>query len=112
MPCHDEGMSSKTTLGHWKLGTIGCLGASWSEQLNDKELRGAPGSARGSERILVFWTISPARASSSATVWYAVKGLCKLFRTTVMHKSNTPYSSVFFRVLCVRCCCFVVVFSH
>ena len=44
-------MSSRTTRGYWKLGAIGGRGASWSEQLDDKELRGAPGSARESERI-------------------------------------------------------------
>ena len=60
-------MSSRTTRGNWKLGVIGCRGASWSEQLDDKELHGVPGSARGPERILVFSTKSPARASSSAT---------------------------------------------
>ena len=26
--------------GYWKLGAIGCRGASWSEQLDGKELRG------------------------------------------------------------------------
>ena len=66
-PCHNEGMSSGTTRGCWKLGEIGCPGVSWSEQLDDKELHKAPGSARESERILVFSTTSPARASSSAT---------------------------------------------
>ena len=74
-----------------------------SEQLDDKELHGAPGSARGSERILVFWTTSPARTSSSATERYAVKGLCKLCCTAVMNKSNTPYSSVFLQYS-VRSC--------
>ena len=58
-------------------GAIGCRGASWSEQLDGKELRGALGSAIGTERIPVFWTPS-AHPSSSATVWYDdFKGLCK-----------------------------------
>ena len=41
-----------------------CRGASWSEQLDDKEPHGAPSSARGSERIRVFWTSSPAHPFS------------------------------------------------
>ena len=54
MPGHDEGMPSKMAQGDWKLGAIACRGASWSEQLDDKELRGALGSAIGAEMILVF----------------------------------------------------------
>ena len=27
-PCQDKGMSSRTTRGYWKLGAIGCRGAS------------------------------------------------------------------------------------
>ena len=64
-PCHDKGMSSRTTRGYWKLGAIACRGASWGEQLDDKEPHGAPRSARGSERILILWTTSHARASLS-----------------------------------------------
>ena len=60
-------MPSMAARGYWKSGAIGCRGASWSEQLDDKELRGALGSAIGTERIPVFWT-SSAHASSSATV--------------------------------------------
>ena len=41
-PCQDKGMSSRTTRGYWKLRVIGCRGASWSEELNDKEIKGAP----------------------------------------------------------------------
>ena len=41
-PCQDEGMSSRTTRGYWKLGAIGCRGASWSKELDDKEPHGAP----------------------------------------------------------------------
>ena len=81
--------------GYWKLGAIGCRGASWSEQLDDKKLRGALGSAIGAERIPVSWT-SSAHASSSATVSYAdFTGLCKLCYVAVMQKNNTPYNSVF-----------------
>ena len=89
-------MSLRATPGYWKLRAIGCRGASWSEQPDDKEVRGAPGSARGSERVLIFWTTSPARASLSATVWYVVKGLCKLCCTAVMQKGSTPYFFFFF----------------
>ena len=103
MPCHDEGMSSRATQGYWKLGAIGCRGASWSEQLDDKELRGALGRVIEAEIFLVFWTASSAHASSSATVWYVYfKGLCKLCCSAVMKKSKTSYSSVFSHVLCVR----------
>ena len=35
-PCQDKGMSSRTTRGYWKLGAIGCRGALWSEELDDK----------------------------------------------------------------------------
>ena len=95
MPCQDKGMPMMAARGYWKLGAIGCRGVSWSEQLDDEELRGALGSTIGAERVPVFWT-SSAHASSSATVWYAdFKGLCKLCCTAVMQKSNTPYSSVF-----------------
>ena len=94
MSCQDKGMSSTAARGYWKLEAIGCRVASWSEQLDDKELRGALGSAIGTERIPVFLTLSA--HSSSATVWYAdFKGLCRLCCTAVMQKSNTPYSSVF-----------------
>ena len=80
---------------------IGCRGASWSKQLDDKELRGVLGSAIGAKTFPVFWT-SSAHASSSATVWYAdFKGLCKLCFTAVMQKSNTPLLS-FSHILCVR----------
>ena len=41
-PCQDEGMSSRTTRGYWKLGAGVCRGASWSKELDDKELHGAP----------------------------------------------------------------------
>ena len=33
-------MSSRTTRGYWKLGAIGCRGASWSKELDDKEPHG------------------------------------------------------------------------
>ena len=42
-PCQDEGMSSRKTRGYWKLGAGVCRGASWSKELDDKELHGAPG---------------------------------------------------------------------
>ena len=88
-------MPSMAARGYWKLGAIGCRGASWSEQLDDKEFRGALESAIGTERIPVFWT-SSAHPFLPATVWYSdFKGLCKSCCTTVMQKRNTPYSSVF-----------------
>ena len=40
-------MSSRTTRGYWKLGAIGCRGASWSKELDDREPHGAPKSVRG-----------------------------------------------------------------
>ena len=51
-----EVMPSLVARGYWKLGVIGCRGASWSEQLDGKEHRGALGSAIGTEKIPVFWT--------------------------------------------------------
>ena len=35
-----EVMLSMAARGYWKLGAIGCRGASWSEQLDGKKLRG------------------------------------------------------------------------
>ena len=42
-------MSSRTTRGDWKLGAIGCRGASWSKELDGKEPHGAPKRVRGSK---------------------------------------------------------------
>ena len=77
-PCQDEGVSSRTTRGYWKLGAIGCRGASWSKELDDKEPHGALRSVRGSENSRVLDT--PARASLICyTVGYAYfKRLSKL----------------------------------
>ena len=44
-------MPSGATRGYWKLRAIGCRGASWSEQLGDKELRGVLGSAIGTKNF-------------------------------------------------------------
>ena len=57
-PCQDEGMSSRTTRGYWKLGAIGCGGASWSKEHDDKEPHGAPRSVRASENFRVLDTIA------------------------------------------------------
>ena len=62
--------------------------------------------ARKDRRILVFWTSSPARASSFICyrVWYAYfKELCKRCCTAVMQTNNMPrIAPSFSRVLCVR----------
>ena len=50
-------MSSRTTRGYWKLGAIGCRGASWSKELDDKESHGAPRNVRGSQNSRVLDTI-------------------------------------------------------
>ena len=70
MPCQDKGMPSRAARGYRKLGAIGCRGASWSEQLDSKELREALGSAIGAERIPVFWALStwPAHPSYYSVV--------------------------------------------
>ena len=95
LPCQDKVTPSMAARGYWKLRAIGCRGASWSEQVDGKELRRALESAIGTERNPVFWT-SSARPSSSATAWCAdFKGLCKSCCTAVMQKSTTSYSSVF-----------------
>ena len=58
-PSQDEGVSSRMTRGYWKLGVIGCRGASWSEELDDKELHGAPGAREDRSRdFSIFWTSS------------------------------------------------------
>ena len=51
-------MSSRTTQGYWKLGTIGCRGASWIKELDDKEPHEAPRSVRGSKNSRVLDTIA------------------------------------------------------
>ena len=51
-------MSSRTTRGYWKLGAIGCRGASWSKELDDKEPHGTPRSVRGSKNSRVLNTIA------------------------------------------------------
>ena len=75
-PRQDEGMSSRTTRGCWKLGAISCLEASWSEELDDKELHGAPGAREDrSQEFPIFWTTSSYRLlmpiPPATTVWYA-----------------------------------------
>ena len=65
-----EVMPSRAARDYKISGAIGCRGASWSEQLDGRELHGALGSVIGTERIPVFWTPS-VHLSSSATVWYA-----------------------------------------
>ena len=49
MPCQAKGMPPRAARGDRKLGAIGCRGASWSEQLDGKELRGALGDERYKE---------------------------------------------------------------
>ena len=44
MPCQDKGMQSRADRGDRKLGANSCRGASCSEQLDGKELRGALGA--------------------------------------------------------------------
>ena len=51
-------MSSTTTRGYWKLGAIGCRGASWSKELDDKEPHEAPRNVRGSKNSRVLDTIA------------------------------------------------------
>ena len=58
--CQDEGMSSRPTRGYCKLGEVGCRGASWSEELDDKKLHGVPG-AREDRSLSMFWTTSSHR---------------------------------------------------
>ena len=51
-------MSSRTIRGYWKLRAIGCRGASWSKELDDKEPHEAPRSVRGSKNSRVLDTIA------------------------------------------------------
>ena len=75
--------------GYWNLGAIGCRGASWSEQLDGKELRGEDSRFLGT----VFMA---SHSYSYATMWYTdFQGLYKSRCTAVTQKRNTPYSSVF-----------------
>ena len=67
-------MSSRTTQGYWKLGAVGCRGASWSKELDDEGLHGAPGAREDRSRELpIFWTTSSHRLLLSllsyATQW-------------------------------------------
>ena len=58
MPCQDKGIPSRAARGDRKLGANGYRGASWSEQLDGKELRGALGSAiRNREVPRFFYTV-------------------------------------------------------
>ena len=51
MPCQDKDMLSRAARGDRKIGANGCRGASWSKDLDGKELRGA----LGGERDLDLW---------------------------------------------------------
>ena len=51
-------MSSRTTRGYRKRGAIGCRGALWSKELDDKEPHGVPRSVRGAENSRVLDTIA------------------------------------------------------
>ena len=58
-PYQDEGMPSRTTRDYRKLGANGCRGASWSEDLDNKELHGALGAREDRiQEFPIFWTSS------------------------------------------------------
>ena len=93
-------MSSRTTRGYWKLGAIGCRGASWSKELDDKEPHGAPRSVRASENSRVLDTIA-----YSCFFYLLHSGVClfqKIELAFVMQKISTRITPSFSRVLCVR----------
>ena len=71
---------SRAARGYRMSGAIGCRGPSWSGQLDGKELRGALGSAIGTERIPVFWT--PSTNPSSSTTIIVV--LCEFQRIVLV----------------------------
>ena len=90
-------MSPRATRGYWKLGAIGCRGASWSEQLDDKKLRGALGSAIGAinfpfsgqhHRLLM-----PLHLLQYGML--ILKSCVSFCCTVVMQKRSTPYSADF-----------------
>ena len=90
-------MSPRGTLSYWKQGAIGCRGASWSEQLDDKELHGALGSAieaknfpfSGQDHRLLM----PLHLLQCGML--ISKDCVSFCCTAVMQKSNTSYSSAF-----------------
>ena len=74
-------MSSRTTRGYWKLGAVGCRGASWSKEADDKEPRSAWSTREKEPRISHFLNsiiTSPARASSF--ICYTVEGYAYFIR--------------------------------
>ena len=90
-------MSSRTTRGYWKLGAIGCRGASWSEELDDKELHGAREDR--SQDFPIFWTTSSHRLlvplHSSATTECGMLVSKDYVRVVVPQTNNAPYSSAY-----------------
>ena len=67
-------MSSRMIRGYWKLEAVGCREASWSKELDDKELNGAPGAREDrSQEFPISWARSSHRLLvprlSSATQW-------------------------------------------
>ena len=90
-------MSPRATRGYWKLGAIGCRGASRSEQLDDKELRGALGSAIGAKSF-PFSGHHHRLLMPLHLLQYGMlisKDCVSFCCTAVMQKSSTLYSSVF-----------------
>ena len=106
MPCQDEVMSPRATRGYWKLGAIGCRGASWNKQRDDEKLRRALGSAIGAKNFP--FSGHHRLLMSLHLLQYSIlisKDSVSFCCTAVIQKSKTPYSPVSLSCsmrLCIR----------
>ena len=73
--------------GYWKLGAIGCRGASWSEQLDGKELRKKDSRLLGT----VLMASPPLFNHYTVVCWTYSVALVLLYRRQY---SNTSYDTV------------------
>ena len=71
-------MLLRAARGYRIFGETGCRGASWSKQLDGKELRGALGSAIGTEKIPISWILWTAGWLPNCQYDYNVKDVCLL----------------------------------
>ena len=95
------------TRDYWKLGAIGCRGASRSKQLDNKELRAALGSAIGAKNF-PFSGQHHRLLMPLHLLQYGMlisKNCVSFWCTAVIQRSNNPSSSVFLLYsmhLCIR----------
>ena len=81
-----EVMPSMAARGYWKLGAIGCRGASWSEQLDGKQLRGAE---RELELSGFAVSCTPSTFSTHLPPTTRIIVLCWFQCVVMLHRCNT-----------------------